>query len=591
MSQSINSISPRPKITLVSEMSVDSVESESTQASILTGAELDELMDNHFRHVVDVLNDGIFYMSDTEHVCFYNPSFYARFGVESGHTCLQNWLDLVHPLDKVALSERVDEHIQEDESRVTVQYRVRCTNGQYTWLEGTAITKTVNGHRFMIGCHKDISDRKLMEMYVQQSSLRDGPTGLSNEQKLAIDLDNIKGVTTQSHHLVYIQAGNARSYQTLYGSQIMRNLLSHLNKTLGKFPDQFVDIYRIQSHDFAILVRGQYDDDDLKNLAERICKAYQNSVEAIDFLYATDISIGIYPNICNALAADELVKVAAKTSQYAATQRDNCIRIYTGNTKSQVDRHFYIEQELGNAIKKRKLSVRFQPIICTKKHAVASFESLVRWKSDQLGEIYPDEFISVAERKGLISELGYLVFDEACRFINKYQQTHTDDIRVNVNVSVLQLLSQQFPDELKQLIDKHNVKASSIVLELTETIILDDNKSAIAQLNNLNQLGFKLSLDDFGAGYSSLNSFFDLPLSQIKIDKSIAWRSMENPVTFEYLTFITKLCTTYDIDIVIEGIENAAMQKVFTDMGASYLQGYWFSKPLSLASASHYTTI
>lgn len=591
MSQSINSISPRPKITLVSELSVDTVEAEPSSPSVLTGAELDELMDNHFRHVVDVLNDGIFYMSDTEHVCFYNPSFYARFGVDSGHTCLQTWLDLVHPLDKIALSEKVDEHIQEDESRVTVQYRVRCTNGQYTWLEGTAITKTVNGHRFMIGCHKDISDRKLMEMYVQQSSLRDGPTGLSNEQKLAIDLDNIKGVTSQSHHLMYIQAGNARSYQTLYGSQIMRNLLSHLTALLGDFPDQFVDIYRIQSHDFAILVRGQYDDSDLTDLAERICKAYQKSVKAIDFLYASDISIGIFPNVCDTLAADELVKVAAKTSQYAATQRDNFIRIYTGKTKSQVDRHFYIEQELGNAIKKRKLSVKFQPIICTKKQIVASFESLVRWKSDQLGEIYPDEFISVAERKGLISELGYLVFDEACRFINKYQQTHTDAIRVNVNVSVLQLLSQQFPDELKQLIDKHNVKASSIVLELTETIILDDNKSAISQLNHLNKLGFKLSLDDFGAGYSSLNSFFDLPLSQIKIDKSIAWRSMENPVTFEYLSFITKLCTAYDIDIVIEGIENAAMQKVFTDMGASYLQGYWFSKPLSIASASHYTTI
>ncbi|MGD8231931.1 EAL domain-containing protein [Vibrio sp. TRT 1302] len=591
MSQSMKSINPRPRITLVSEISVETAESDSHQPSILSGAELDELMDNHFQHVVDVLNDGIFYMSDTEHVCFYNPSFYARFGVESGHTCLQTWLDLVHPLDKVALSERVDEHIQEDESRVTVEYRVRCTNGQYTWLEGTAITKTVNGHRFMIGCHKDISDRKLMETYVQQSSLRDGPTGLSNEQKLALDLDNIKGVTTQSHHLVYIQAGNARSDQTLYGSQIMRNLLSHFTMILGEFPDQFVDIYRIQSHDFAILVRGQYDNSELKDLAQRMCQAYQDSVEAIDFLYTTDISIGIYPNICDKLAVDELVKVAAKTSQYAATKRDNYIRIYAGNTKNQVDRHFYIEQELGNAIKKRKLSVKFQPIICTKNNVVASFESLVRWKSGQHGEIYPDEFISVAERKGLISELGYLVFDEACRFINQYQQTHTDSIKVNVNVSVLQLLSQQFPDELKQLIDKHNVSASSIVLELTETIILDDNKSAIAQLHRLNGLGFQLSLDDFGAGYSSLNSFFDLPLSQIKIDKSIAWRSMENPVTFEYLSFITKLCTTYNIDIVIEGIENAAMQKVFTDMGASYLQGYWFSKPLSIASASHYTTV
>jgi len=591
MAHSIDSVALHPNLSLVSEIEEEIVDKIESAALGLTGAELDDLMNNHFRHMIDVLNDGIFYMTDSDHVCFYNPSFYSRFGIESGQTNLQTWLDLVHPQDQLSLGTRVDEHIQEDESRVTIQYRIRCTNGQYIWLEGTAVTKTVNGQRFMIGCHKDISDRKLMESYVQQSSFRDGSSGLSNEQKLAMDLDNLKLVTDEAHHLMYIQPGVTRSYQTLYGSQIMRNLLSHLTKILGEFPEQFVDMYRIQSHDFAIIVRGEYDEASLGKLAKRISQAYADAIKTIDFLYADEISIGIYPNIPSETATDEIVKVAAQTCQFATTQPEPHIRVYTATTKTQVDRHFYIEQELGNAIRNRKLSVKFQPIVCCKSEKVASFESLVRWRSETIGEIYPDEFITVAEKKGLISELGYFVFEQACRFINKYQQTHSDSIKVNVNVSVLQLLSQQFPDNVKKMTEEYGVNANAIVLELTETIILDDNKDATAQLNRLKQLGFQLSLDDFGAGYSSLNSFFDLPLSQIKIDKSIAWRSLENPATFEYLSFITKLCNSYNIDIVIEGIEDAAMQRVFTDMGASYLQGYWFAKPLSVASASHYTKI
>jgi PAS domain S-box-containing protein len=589
MSQPIKSIQPRPKITLVSELSVDRNDEEVELTIGLTGAQLDDLMDNQFCHMVDVMNDGIFYMADTEHVCLYNPSFYSKFGIKSGHTCLQDWLNLVHPLDRDSLRDEVGDHIQDNESRVTTQYRIRSKNGQYVWLEGTAITKTVNGKRFMIGCHKDISDRKLMETYVQQSSLRDGASGLSNEQKLAMDLDDLSA--DESYHLMYVQLDNARSYQVVYGSQIVRNMLSHLANTLNQFPDKFVDLYRIQSHDFAILLYGKYDEEDLKELALRIHSAYQESIKAIDLLFATDISVGIYPDISRNENPGEVVKIAAQTSQFANKQKDCFIRVYAGSTKVKVDRYFFIEQELANALNNGKLSVKFQPIICSQSQRIASFESLVRWKSEELGEIYPDEFISVAEKNGLISELGYFVFDKACQFIKQYQLTHTGDARVNVNVSVLQLLSQQFPQELMRLANQHGIKSSSIVLELTETISLDDNKSAITQLNVLKELGFQLSLDDFGAGYSSLNSFFDLPLSQIKIDKSIAWRSLENPVTFEYLSFITNLCNSYGIDIVIEGIEDAAMQRVFTDMGASYLQGYWFSKPLSLASASHYTKV
>ena len=133
----------------------------------------------------------------------------------------------------------------------------------------------------------------------------------------------------------------------------------------------------------------------------------------------------------------------------------------------------------------------------------------------------------------MIVELGYLVFSKACQFIKRYLETHGTNIRVNVNVSVLQLLNHQFPDRLKRLADRLGIDTKNIVLELTETIILDGNKSAISQLSRLSDYGFLLSLDDFGSGYSSLNSFFDLPLNQIKVDKSMAWRCLDNPATLE----------------------------------------------------------
>ncbi|KGY07573.1 EAL domain-containing protein [Vibrio sinaloensis] len=590
MSQTIKSIVPRPKITLVSEcgVAVESVSQDLTHS--LTGAELDELMDDHFKHMIDVLNDGIFYMSDTEHVCFYNPSFYQRFGIQSGHTCLETWLDLVHPMDRFMLQSKVDEHIAEDDFKMATQYRVRCTNGQYVWLEGTAITKTVNGKRFMIGCHKDISDKKLMEAFVQQTSFKDGASGLSNEHRLVMDIDNIDPLR-EPHSLLYIQVANIRSYLSLYGPQIMRDVLNHIIQALNHFPEDLVDFYRIRSDDFAILVKGDYSDEQLTQLGERISEKYNEAVKTFGYLYGTEISIGIYPSIPAELDAEEAIKIASRTSQFASEQKDCHISVYASKTKSRVDRHFYIERELGNAIKQGLLSIKFQPIICTKRNAIASFEALVRWKCKDIGEIFPDEFISVAEKKGLIVDLGYLVLSKACHFIQQYQATHNNSVRVNVNVSVLQLLNHSFPERVKKVADEYLIDPKHIVLELTETMILDGNKNAADQLNKLSALGFQLSLDDFGAGYSSLNSFFDFPLQQIKIDKSIAWRSFTNPATFEYLSFVIKLCQAYDVDIVIEGIENAQMAQAFTDLGASYLQGYWFSKPLSFASASHYTAI
>lgn len=584
MSQFLNNIVPYPKDSHRSDyLMVDQQDTE--QASfVLTEADLDELMDKNVRHIVDVLNDGLFYMSETGHIRFYSSTFYEQFGRLSGSSTLQTWLEIVHPLDRERLQNEVDNHIRHDGEKFLTQYRVRNKYDQYVWIQGTAVIKTVNNQKIMIGCHKDISDKKLKEVYGHRLATA------ANEQKLTLDIENTPP-EEPLNSLLYIQVANIRSYLSLYGSDIISDVFGHLQVAVDRLSYYSLELYRIRSDDFAILLRGENTKEALLHLGEQISKHYYESVKANDSLYGTEISIGIYPNFPLQTGTEEALNIAFKTSQFASQHDDHRVSLYGGSTKAKVERHFYIERQLGNAIKQEILSVKYQPIVCAKQNKIASFEALVRWKSTEFGDIYPDEFISVAEQKGMIVDLGYLVFKKACEFLHRYQDTHGNQVRINVNVSVIQLLNPKFPNTVKALAEQYNVDTQNIVLELTETLILDGNRNAVEQLNRLKKYGFQLALDDFGAGYSSLNSFFDLPLQQIKIDRSIALRSLNNPATFEYLSFVIQLCKTYDVDIVIEGIEDPNMQKVFTDMGASYLQGYWFSKPLSIASASHYTLI
>ncbi|KII75389.1 EAL domain-containing protein [Vibrio renipiscarius] len=562
------------------------------EASIpLSGSELDVIMNDHFKYIFDVFNGGLFYMTGPEQTFLYNPAFYQQFGLETGLLPISRWIDCIHPLDRQNFKNQIQRHFNGDDCKKSIQYRVRKTDGQYIWVEGEGIAKNINGQRFAIGCHTDISDTKLMEIYLQQAAFRDRDSGLSNAHKLSVDLDSLNLNGDKHYSLVCIHLEDSHAYLSSHGPELLGDLMGHLLASLDGLSDTFVDYYRIRTDDFAILVEGHYDNHGIEQLGERILKTYSSSIEASGYLWGNDISIGILPNFDVHLPSEEIIKIASQTSEFSRAKRQGNVAIYHHATKVNVDRHFYIERQLSYAITNNTLSVCFQPIINAKQGVIASFEALVRWNDSEIGVIYPDEFISVAEKKGLIVQLGYLVFKKACQFIKRYQATHQSMVKVNINVSVLQLLNNQFPDQVKQIADSYGIQTQQIVLELTETFILDGEKNAASQLHRLNELGFKLSLDDFGAGYSSLNSFFDLPLKQIKIDKSMAWRALDNTSIFEYLRFITQLCHTNGVDVVIEGIENANMQRTFTDMGADYLQGFWFAKPLCLASASELTMI
>ncbi|YCO04941.1 putative bifunctional diguanylate cyclase/phosphodiesterase [Vibrio sp. VNB-15] len=548
-----------------------------------------QIVEQRFIHIFDVFNEGLFYMDEFGTMVFYNQRFYKQFGVNAGRINLDQWLDLVHPLDRERLSKRVDAHINTDNTRVTTIYRLRKPNGQYVWIEGVAMTKETEHGHYMVGSHRDISERKLMESYIHQVAFHDNASGMANRAHLLLNINELVKSNCANASIFYIQIEEIKSYLNQYGSELVDGLVEKLLQTLSQLPSPNCTVYRVHDDDFAILVLDDMPLEELQAYAKNIKQNYHDAVVEEGQYLGSNISIGLYPSIDPEHSAEEIVRKAARTCQYANEINKDRIAVYSQKTQHAVDRYFFIEQGLKNALEEKTLSVKFQPIVSAKDLHVVSFESLVRWRSKEFGEIYPDEFIPVAENKGLIVELGYQVFEKACQFIKNYRERYQNQVRVNVNVSVLQLLNSEFPSKIKAMADKAGVEPKAIVLELTETFILDNNQAAIAPLNTLSELGFALSLDDFGAGYSSLNCFFDLPMTQIKIDKLMAWKTLTNRSSREYLKFLINMCFEQNIEVVIEGVEDAKMRDFFAEMGVDYLQGFWFSKPLSVASASRYT--
>lgn len=540
-------------------------------------------------HIFDIFSEGLFHMNHHGMMTFYNPTFYHQFGFTTASINFNDWLSVVHPDDRKLLETKVDQHL-DHESRATTEYRAKTISGNYIWLLGTAVTKSDQGQRFMVGSHRDISEQKKMSSFLKQAAFYDVVSGMPNTTKLLRDIEQLTN-NNQTASLIYIQIEDIRSYVNQYSVDVIQHILQHLQHAFRTMIDQSSTLYRVRSDDFAILLHGSNSIEELAGLCQSLLEHYSLSAQEQGDLLGDKLNIGVLPELSAQLTALQTLNIASQTCQYAGEKSQSRVEIYARETQLAVERYFFIERGLKTALRDQSLSVKFQPIHEAQTGKVASFEALVRWRSSQFGEIYPDEFIPMAEKKGLITELGYQVFEKACLFIHDYHRIHGNDTRVNVNVSVLQLLNSNFPANLKMMTNAIGISPSSIVLELTETVIVDGNRHALNQLNTLSNMGFKLSLDDFGAGLSSIYSFFDLPLNQIKIDRALALKTLTNPSSEQFLRFIVELCRSRNMDVVIEGIETSAMQRKFCQMGVNYLQGYWFSKPLSLATASRYTPL
>lgn len=268
---------------------------------------------------------------------------------------------------------------------------------------------------------------------------------------------------------------------------------------------------------------------------------------------------------------------------YAAkSTRGNQYRLYRDNMDEANDKWLLLETKLHQALKQDRLELHYQPKIDLKTDSVIGMEALLRWYDPELGHIPPDRFIPFAEDCGLINDIGVWVLRKACAQARLWNESHELSLRVAVNISPIHISIGGFVDMVRGVIAETGIDPNLLEIEITEMSMLDYTEDLIDTIKQLRALGITISLDDFGTGYSSLNYLKKFPVDVLKIDRAFVRDIVPEKSGIAMISAMISLAHALNLQVVAEGVEEEAELNVLREHGCEYVQGYYFSKPLSV---------
>ena len=387
----------------------------------------------------------------------------------------------------------------------------------------------------------------------------------------------------KNYSILFIDLNNFKTANDLYGHSVGDGILVEVTDRIKTaFPDSLH--IRQGGDEFTILLNHE----DSENAVEK-CKqflyALKYPIKINEQIFSIGASIGIanYPK--DGTSLEELLRKADLTMYDAKKQISN-ISLFSKTLEDISQRRSLIEKELEHAIRRNELSMVYQPQIDAVNKQVIGVEALIRWNNKTLGFVPPDEFISIAETTGLIHSIGQFVINTSIQEIQSVHKSlfsenkHIHPIRLSINISVQQLLNEDFYTSILNLIDQHDHNQVELMFEVTENLFIDDIDMAKSILIQLKQHRIGISLDDFGTGYSSLSVLSQLPIDELKIDKSFVDDILTDKHDLMLVQNIISIGNSMEINVLAEGVEESEQIEALKEFGCNLYQGYYFAKPM-----------
>ncbi len=333
--------------------------------------------------------------------------------------------------------------------------------------------------------------------------------------------------------------------------------------------------------EFIVLTREndlQWVDKDAKSLLNQLAKPFE--IDENMYHIGASIGISLFPDDGNDF---ETLFSAADSAMYEAKKQRNSYCIYTNKLKHEMQQAMVMEQELHKAVDRGEITLEYQPQV-NKEGTPCGIEALCRWNSPRLGRVSPDTFISVAERSGLIVSMGHYIIERAIAEISGLaRERQREDLRLSINISLFQLQQQRFSRELLATLEAHDFAPQRLTLEITESLFIEDYEYLMPVVETLREKGIRISLDDFGTGYSSLSLLRNLPIDELKIDKSFIAPICETETSQQLVLSILDIARALGMTVVAEGVEQECQARLLRDKGCDCLQGYYFMKPMPIS--------
>ena len=527
---------------------------------------------------------------DLSQFIFLNPAVKKIFGCSANELIAAPhlWFDMVHPEDKALLKQAFQ--LLKTQSSISLEYRIFNTTGNMRWLK---IRAQIDGGYTegqadrVDGIIIDISDQKYVENQLIYEANHDNLTGLANRNSFIFQvnqlLNSFKKCPRENFAVLFIDLNRFKSINDSLGHHIGDQLLQQVAKRLQQSLRPFDLIARLGGDEFTVLLKNLSNPEDSITILERIHSQLNEAFEIEDQILFTSASIGLVIASSNYSSAEELLRDADIAMYQAKKRGKSCSQLFKHSMHIETVRHLELERDLRLALNRQEITLQYQPIVDLQTQRMIGFEALARWKHPQKGYIAPGVFIPIAEESSLIVSLGEQVLWQACSQLKQWKTRFPEvsTYTMSVNLSGRQLQSPGFIDTLDEILNVNEIPGHQLILEITESLLIDNHKSLLTLFNSLSERGIKLSLDDFGIGYSSLSYLHCFPLNELKIDRSFISRIENDIQSHAIVKTIIGLAYILNMSVVAEGLETLEQLEHLKTLNCNKAQGYLFSKPLT----------
>lgn len=444
------------------------------------------------------------------------------------------------------------------------------------------ITKPINWEELKYRVLRMLQIRDMYEK-IQRQYYYDSLTGLPNrlllQDRLSVAINQLSE-NNGKLAIIYLTIKNFNLINDAFGYEDGDLILKAITERLLTISNPNLTITRVGLANFPCIIKQIQSEDEAAKKADEIIFALSDewTIKGQEIYLDSNIGISLYPNDGKEVQA--LLKHAEIAMVRASEQRTNSYCFYNEEMNSKAYERISLENSLRTALNKEEFVLFYQPKILSESDTISGVEVLIRWRNEERGLVPPGEFIPVVEENGMIIEIGEWVLRTACKQVKTWLDQGFE-ITLSVNVSSRQFYEKCFVSRIEGILLETQFPASLLTIEITESIAMKDINHAISCLEQLKGLNVQISIDDFGTGYSSLSYLNQLPLSELKIDRSFI-ENLANNGNGAIIDMILALGRTLNLNVVAEGVETIEQKLYLKERNCREMQGFLFSKPIPI---------
>lgn len=532
--------------------------------------------------------DVVLVLDADQVVRFATPSSETVLGVTAAELVGAPLLDRVHPGDRAAAARLLS--VASPGEDLSVSLRMVHADMRTLHMEGslTNLLDNPSVHGLVLTV-RDVSARIDLETRLTHQALHDSLTGLANRRLFGDRLNHaLQRRRAAPIAVLYCDLDDFKNLNDRLGRATGDEVLVAIGTRIRELIRGEDTAARLGDDEFAVLIED-VDLDEARGWAEELQRAIAAPIAAAGELVQMQVSIGVALAVPGQIDGADALRNADVAMYLAKDGGKSRIAFYEPQRHTEALDRLQLGADLDRAIRSDELLLHFQPTIELSNERIVGFEALVRWQHPTRGLLSPGLFIPIAEQSGLIVALGSWVLREACSAATELHRTNPG-LRMSVNVAAQQLIQPGFVEEVTRVLAETGLTACALVLEITESVVLEGMDQVVPKLTALRALGIRIAVDDFGTGYSALSYIRNLPVDVLKVDKAFVDRVTIDDQDAALAETIIAMSARMNLSTVAEGVEDSGQAAWLTDAHCTYGQGFLWSKPVPLTDARDLVT-